>query len=150
VHPLDEVIKEALSSATRAHRNATHVQVKSLIDCSVSAVLLDPQLMHLALLNVMSNALQAMPDGGELNVTARAVRTPDRPWAEITIADTGEGIPAHALGKVFEPFFTSRASGTGLGLAIVKRIVDSHMGQVEVASTPGMGATVAIRLPLQA
>jgi signal transduction histidine kinase len=85
-----------------------------------------------------------MPGGGQLTVATR--RTDHQ--AEVTITDTGPGIPPEEQERIFKTFVTSRADGTGLGLPISQRIVAAHGGQVTVASTPGFGATFTVTVPL--
>ncbi|HYD31923.1 MAG TPA: sensor histidine kinase [Azospirillaceae bacterium] len=98
--------------------------------------------------NLLDNAIQALPSGGRLSVSAQAVRGDGGPAVQLMIADNGEGIPPDALPQIFEPFFTTRSKGTGLGLAIVRRIVRQHGGEVQVESAPGRGTTVRIVLPV--
>jgi signal transduction histidine kinase len=95
-------------------------------------------------LNVVANAVQAMPDGGRLTVRTRA----EGDEAVLEIEDTGTGIPDEVRARIFEPFFTTKASGTGLGLAVVRRIVEGHGGTLEVRSRPGEGTVFGLRLPL--
>jgi signal transduction histidine kinase len=96
-------------------------------------------------LNILVNAWHAMPDGGTLTITAR--ETADR-TVRLSFSDTGMGIPAEVLGRVFEPFYTTKGErGTGLGLAICKQIIDTHQGTMVLESTPGVGTTVIIELP---
>ena len=104
----------------------------------------DVILLRQALMNLLLNAVQAMPDGGTLQVDAR-----DGSEVELRISDSGPGIPQAVLPKIFEPFFTTRADedGTGLGLAIVHAIVTVHGGQIRAESPPGQGATFVIELP---
>jgi len=116
------------------------------------SVRVDPMQMEQTLVEVVSNALDAMPDGGRLTIGAR--REPVEPGGPdgvvIEIVDTGPGIPADTLPRVTEPFFTTRAEGTGLGLAIVKRYVEQNGGRLELVSRPGAGTTVRVRLPAAA
>ncbi|HEX8843279.1 MAG TPA: ATP-binding protein [Pyrinomonadaceae bacterium] len=105
------------------------------------------------LLNLVLNALQAMPDGGRLTIELGRRRAPDRlgrekSWAEVNIRDTGCGISADNLEKIFDPFFTTKHGGTGLGLSISYAIAQQHGGDLEIASHEGDGTTVALRLPL--
>ena len=95
-------------------------------------------------LNVVINALQAMPNGGALGVTVQK----DGDWAEVSVKDTGRGIAEDVLPHVFDPYFTTRPSGVGLGLAIAHRIVQGHQGSLDVESQIGDGTTMIIRLPL--
>lgn len=100
------------------------------------------------LLNILHNAVQAMPDGGTLTVTTRRRVARGTPVLEIAVTDTGVGIDAEARKKLFVPFYTTKASGTGLGLPISQRIVHAHGGELDVVSWKGRGSTFTIRLPL--
>jgi signal transduction histidine kinase len=113
-------------------------------------VRVDPIQLEQALLELVSNALDAMPAGGCLRLGAKAMNG-GAGGAEVVIevADTGAGIPENALASVCEPFFTTRPEGTGLGLAIAKRYVEQNGGRLEIASTPGSGTTARVRLPLR-
>ena len=95
------------------------------------------------LTNLVSNAYEAMADGGILRVSACI----EADEVYITVQDTGPGIAGEALERIFEPFFTTKPSGTGLGLAVVRRIVDAHGGDVRVDSTPGAGTSAQVVLP---
>jgi signal transduction histidine kinase len=103
----------------------------------------DPNQLKQVLLNVLLNALQAMPDGGELRVAA----APRGRSVEIRVADTGSGIPPEHVDRVFDPFFTTRPEGTGLGLSICYGIVERHGGEMEVRSEAGRGTEMVVRLP---
>jgi two-component system NtrC family sensor kinase len=110
---------------------------------------LDPDLLQQALINIALNAIQAMPEGGKFIVETRA----NKPFGnapgsvEIVFSDTGKGISAENLSRIFGPFFTTRQQGTGLGLAITQRIVEQHNGEINVASAPGKGASFTIIFP---
>jgi signal transduction histidine kinase len=93
------------------------------------------------------NAIQAMPGGGVLKVSAALVGEPPRQVIEVRISDTGIGIPKQNLPKLFEPFFTTKEYGGGLGLPIAYRIVEDHGGSIHIESREGVGTTVAVRLP---
>jgi signal transduction histidine kinase len=95
-------------------------------------------------LNLLLNAAQALPAGGRAGVTAEARGDA----AEVVVRDTGRGIPAAALARVFEPFFSTKAEGTGLGLAVARQIAIAHGGDIAIESTEGVGTTVRVRLPL--
>ncbi|WP_243372659.1 ATP-binding protein [Geotalea sp. SG265] len=108
----------------------------------------DPEQIHQVFLNLILNAMEAMGDtAGERHLTIHA-RSADG-MAQITVSDTGAGIPQNKLEQLFDPFFTTRASGGGLGLSIVQTIVLRHGGTVAVESEPGQGASFTVTLPLQ-
>ncbi|MFP5212161.1 MAG: two-component system sensor histidine kinase NtrB [Acidobacteriota bacterium] len=110
----------------------------------------DCDLLYRAFVNLLANAVQAMPEGGRLRLSTGLLNGKHGPpQLEIRIGDTGPGIPAEIRKKIFNPFFTTREKGTGLGLAIVQSIVDSHGGDIEVESKPGEGTTMILRLPLE-
>ena len=105
-----------------------------------------------SLLNLLTNASDAMPKGGRLTVRAKSSSLAGADAAQIDFADTGEGIPAEHLEKIWDPFFTTKPEGrgTGLGLAICRRIVEEHGGAISIASNPGEGTSVQIKLPVTA
>ena len=112
-------------------------------------VYVDPIQVEQALGEIFSNALDAMPEGGSLRI--RGYRQPANGKAGgvvVEITDTGGGIAERILPSVCDPFFTTRAEGTGLGLAIAKRYVAQNGGELNIASTPGVGTTVAVTLPV--
>jgi signal transduction histidine kinase len=110
----------------------------------------DPMQLEQALVEIVSNALDAMPQGGRLRIGASLNGDGAGPAeVSIEIADTGPGIPDQVLPSVCEPFFTTRQDGTGLGLAIAKRYVEQNGGRLEIVSRPG-GTTVRVRLPVAA
>jgi len=96
--------------------------------------------------NLVLNGIQAMPEGGELTVSARNDAAAG--ICEVTVSDTGVGIAAEQLEKIFNPFFTTRSSGTGLGLSVSYGIVKDHDGEISVESAPGRGSSFRVRLPL--
>jgi signal transduction histidine kinase len=110
--------------------------------------------MQQVFLNLVLNAIQAMPEGGTLRVSVRPITSPDweqkfgatGPFVEYSIQDTGPGIPANLVAKIFDPFFSTKTHGTGLGLATVKKIIDGHQGFMSVKSQPGGGTTFFIQL----
>ena len=140
---LQPLIASALDYA-RPRIEAGNVEVCSGV-ADWLTVWADGYMLERAILNVILNAVDAMPAGGRLSVSA----TPDGDGTcvLIRIADSGEGVDPAVQEKVFDPFFTTKDHGTGLGLAIVHRIVEAHDGQITLASSPGEGTTVILSLP---
>jgi hypothetical protein len=110
---------------------------------NASTISADAEILRSVFNNLFLNAVQAMPGGGNLNVTI----SPDEDSVKIEVADTGNGISDENLPKIFEPYFSTKETGTGLGLAIVKRIVDEHQGTIAVKSEEGSGTKFAVKLP---
>jgi two-component system sensor histidine kinase HydH len=106
-------------------------------------LVIDPDRFSQCLLNLYLNAIQAMTEGGRLDVRLIQVQEDS---VDIEIADTGEGIRPESLNQIFDPYFTTKASGTGLGLAIVHKIIEAHNGRIRISSMPGKGTTFTITL----
>jgi signal transduction histidine kinase len=106
-------------------------------------VLADRGQVQQALFNVLKNALEAMDRGGDLTIRARS----EDDWVVLEVSDTGVGIPAEKLTRVFDAYYTTKSDGSGLGLLIVLRILRAHGGRVDLASQPGKGTTVTLRFP---
>lgn len=121
---------------------ATRVKIVAIDTDEVLSV--PPIPLRQALLNLAQNAIQAMPDGGVLTLSAQRMEA----TLQLRMEDTGEGIDEETLLKIFSPFFTTREDGTGLGLAITQRLVERLGGEVKVASQPGSGTCFTICLPL--
>ncbi len=105
---------------------------------------LDPELIKTCILNVILNAFQAMPAGGDLTVSTKASDS----RVSIVIEDTGIGVSKENLPKLFDPFFSTKSTGLGLGLAMTKRVVEEHGGKMDFQSIEGKGSTVTISLPI--
>ena len=103
----------------------------------------DPELLHRALSNLILNAMDAMPDGGTLKLSAH----PKGQTVELRVADTGEGLTPEECERLFTPYYTTKQHGTGLGLAIVQSVIADHAGTITVESHAGHGATFIITLP---
>ena len=102
------------------------------------------------MLNLFLNAIEAMPDGGELSVTGIIERPEHKKtdYLAVKISDTGVGIKKEKLSRIFERYYTTKDTGTGLGLAVVERIISAHNGTLKVDSTEGKGTTFTLYFPL--
>lgn len=120
------------------------IEMRVSIDDNLPQVLMDKRHIKQALLNLIQNAMAAMPEGGTL--TLKAEQTDDE--VRFSVADTGTGIPEELLTKIFEPYFTTKKSGTGLGLTITFKIVKEHAGDISLESKEGAGSTFTIHLPV--
>ncbi|MFP2929146.1 MASE1 domain-containing protein [Pyxidicoccus sp. 3LG] len=146
--PLPPVVEGALEASLRS--GPSGITVARTVDSELPPVAVDAQLLHVALINLFTNAVQAMPSGGTLTTRLEPDTRAGTPHARLTISDTGHGMAPEVKARIFEPFFTTRATGTGLGLAIVRRIVEGHHGEVSVHSTVGQGTTFTVWLPYAA
>ncbi|CAM3283388.1 GAF domain-containing protein [Corallococcus sp. ZKHCc1 1396] len=145
---LPRVLQDSLEAAKAQGATERPVRISSEVEEGMPPVPMDRRLIRQALLNVAVNAIQSMPQGGQVQVKARREAYGGREQLRIDVMDQGPGIPAELLHRVFEPFFTTKAQGTGMGLAVVKRILEDHRGEIAVESVPGRGTTFIFRLPL--
>jgi signal transduction histidine kinase len=127
----------------RPWADQSHVRVTAEAAALALPVYCDPARLQRVLVNLVMNGIQAAGEGGSVHLSAR--RTGG--GVEITVEDSGPGIAAENLARIFNPFFTTRASGTGLGLAICHRIIEAHGGTIRAGNAPGGGARFVIRLP---
>lgn len=121
------------------------IQVETQISKDFPKIIADQQMLKRALSNLVQNAVQAMPKGGKLVVSARCFQEK----IELSVQDTGNGIPEEAKTRIFKPLFTTKSKGQGLGLAVVKRLIEAQEGSVRFESEPGKGAKFIISLPLK-
>jgi signal transduction histidine kinase len=118
------------------------------LDETLPEIVGDPQQLQQVFLNLLLNAADAVPDGGA--ITVRTAHDKEAKTVSVVLRDTGKGIPAELMEKIFQPFFTTKGKGTGLGLAVSKRIVEEHGGGIAVSNNVSGGATFAITLPVKA
>jgi len=137
---IDDLIKESLESCPIPHR----IRLVMKMGKDVPRMKLDKIQMRQALKNLITNAVQAMPQGGDLKISTMV----NKRHLIISVSDTGEGISKKNLEKVFQPLFTTRARGIGLGLAITKRLLTANHGKIEVESREGEGTTFYLKFPL--
>ncbi len=107
---------------------------------------MDPEQMKQAMLNLLLNAIQAMPEGGQL--TLKGQNSKDGQWIHLSIEDSGMGISPEDIDKLFDPFFSTKEGGVGLGLSITHRIIDQHHGKIEVENAPEKGTIFTVWLPI--
>ncbi|MBI4641227.1 MAG: response regulator [Candidatus Tectomicrobia bacterium] len=150
------LIKETVKLLERTFPKTVAIQLQ--LDPGVGNILADPTQIQQVLMNLATNALDAMPDEGTLTITAQPVTLREPPGASLSpgrylslsVQDTGTGMPPEILDRIFEPFFTTKApgKGTGLGLSVVYGIVQNHKGHIQVESALGKGTTFTIYFPL--
>ncbi len=145
-----EVEKEVLDPNVLVERVLNKIEVpenvviKTQLDPSLPAAPFDAGKMEQILTNLLNNAIQALPEGGEVVISTFK----DGGWVCFSVKDTGEGIRPEDLPRIFEPLFTTKAKGIGLGLSIVKLLVDAHHGEIEVFSQVGQGSEFIVKIPL--
>jgi signal transduction histidine kinase len=137
---MEPLVKDTLSK-TRIPQN---VKVSFKVSRPLPTVIIDPAVMRRVFSNLIMNAIQAMPDGGELEIDMHGTDE----FLFIAFKDTGIGIPERNMGKLFNPFFTTKAKGQGLGLPVCKRLVEAQNGWITVESKPGEGSTFTVKLPI--
>ena len=168
VKRVNQIIEQFLFFARPAHLDLQPVQIKDILKdlvllCKETAeqqkillvenvssdlplLKLDRQRIHEALWNLVTNAIQSMPQGGVIELGAKANK--EKTQIVIQVSDTGGGIPAENLGKIFDYYFTTKEKGMGLGLPLAHKIIQGHGGVIEVQSTAGKGTTFRITLPV--
>ncbi len=141
---VDEVIENNLTFlAPEINKNGYEIHKR--FASHIPEMQADPGLLYQAFLNILINAMQAMPEGGAIYIVISA----HKHTLTISFADEGAGIPDEALNKIWEPFFTTKDKGSGLGLPIVKKIIEGHGGIIEIENRPEKGAQVTITLPVE-
>ena len=121
------------------------IEVKKKLSTDVPLVSVNRKNIIIALMQVMTNAVEAMEEGGRLTIITTAA---DNSWVLVEIIDNGRGIAAEDMESIFDPFFTTKMSGAGMGLPLVRKIIDDNHGKIRVESKVGIGTRVAISLPV--
>ncbi|HPF15622.1 MAG: two-component sensor histidine kinase [Planctomycetes bacterium] len=137
------LVREVLDFTAAQHQSAGIV-VHAELPTSLPLVLIDSESIRRVLMNLLVNARQAMPGGGELICQLRR----DGPWAELRLTDTGVGMDEEQLSRCFDLYWSTKRGGTGLGLSTVRRTILEHGGRIGVISEPGRGTSFTIHLPL--
>ena len=151
---LEGDINEVISSAIffiRTQAEKQGIYINEDLEPGMPKINIDPMKMQQVFLNVMLNAVQAMPAGGSLSIVSRIsenIENHYRKNVELSFIDTGKGIPKEQLKKIFDPFFTTKHRGTGLGLSICWNTVKKHGGHIEVNSNSQRGTSITIVLPV--
>ncbi|MGN6718060.1 MAG: two-component system sensor histidine kinase NtrB, partial [Candidatus Binatia bacterium] len=140
---VEEFIRE-VTTLLDAEARAANIRIDLDAEPNLPPVKADRNYLKQLLLNLILNGIQAMPAGGRLSIRADRVKNS----LEISVTDRGIGIKPDQLGKIFDPYFTTKANGSGLGLAIARRIAEAHGGKIDVQSGPGQGACFRVSLPL--
>ena len=139
---LGEIVEE-LTDFFGPMARAGNIEIKSYIPADLPALALNRDMFKQALLNLLLNAQQAMPAGGEITLLARA----DSEGVLFDLIDTGRGMSPEVLAKAFRPFYSTRSGGTGLGLPTTRKIIEAHGGALDVQSEVDRGTKFTIRLP---
>jgi nitrogen fixation/metabolism regulation signal transduction histidine kinase len=140
---INVVVRSVLSVFHAQLQERSQIVVHTVLADALPEISADPDLLHRALQNLVLNAIDAMPEGGEL--TIRTATVCDR--IEIAVSDTGSGLTSEECGRLFTPYYTTKQHGTGLGLAIVQSVVSDHGGKISVESAKEKGTTFRIELP---
>jgi PAS domain S-box-containing protein len=127
--------------------NQSGVRCHTSYDPDTPVASADPRTLERVIVNLISNALEAMSEGGTLSINISRVEGVHEDVIELKVADTGPGIPPDKIDRIFDPFFTTKKDGTGLGLAISRRIMTAHRGTIQVESFPDAGTVFTIHLP---
>jgi signal transduction histidine kinase len=145
---LNEIVQDVLASTTH-FIHTSGVRLDASFHKELPWVSVDSNQMKQVFLNLIHNAVQAMPTGGNLLIRTEMRSKDGREWAVVVIRDSGIGISPNDVDRIFEPFYTTRGTlgGTGLGLSVTYGIVTDHGGTIEVGSQPGEGSTFTVWLP---
>jgi PAS domain S-box-containing protein len=141
---LNTIVEESLQLMQKPLA-ADNVRVVASLDRTLPPILGDATTLHQVLMNLLTNAREAMPEGGEVRLETAPAERPG--WIRLLVADTGSGIPVEEVSKIFDPFFTTKRTGTGLGLSVTYGIIQEHGGTVDVQSRPGEGTTFILSFP---
>ena len=140
---VNDVVRSVLRVFQAQLQEKSQIAVHTELDSQLPEISADPELLHRALSNLVLNAIDAMPQGGDLTLSTDAADE----RIEISVSDTGSGLTEEECGRLFTPYYTSKQHGTGLGLAIVQSVVSDHGGRISVESAKEKGTTFRIELP---
>ncbi|MEM1057870.1 MAG: GAF domain-containing protein [Verrucomicrobiota bacterium] len=140
---------EDIAVLTRHKLQRQDIKLRRRISAATPSIRVDRSQVEQALLNVILNAVEAMPDGGTIRLLTEQRKIEGRHYLALKVRDTGPGMTPEKLEEIFAPFLTTKETGTGIGLAIVRKIVENHQGKVEVKSALGKGTTFALLFPVE-
>jgi PAS domain S-box-containing protein len=144
-----EAVMFLVSPRVKKHNIQIHLDLQK----DLPRMMIDPQQVQQALLNVVLNAVEAMASGGTLSISSKEIVAPGpskkekKPYVSLIISDTGTGVSEEVMAQIFNPFYTTKPAGTGLGLSITQRIIEQHNGRIDIKSESGKGTTFTIELP---
>jgi nitrogen fixation/metabolism regulation signal transduction histidine kinase len=141
---LNDLVRAVLKLVDAQLAASGNIHPEAYLDPTLPSIEADPEQIKRALQNLVLNALDAMPNGGELRLTTRQYNS----TVILEVADSGQGLTQEECARLFTPYYTTKHHGTGLGLAIVQSVVSDHHGTISVESQPGRGATFRIELPI--
>jgi len=145
---LNQIIEDCLFSLNEEIKDKK-IEVTKELTQDIPPIQCDIDQIKQAFLNLITNAIQAMKDGGQLTLRTYISYEVDQVQIVSEVEDTGGGIPIEILHNIFNPFFTTKDFGTGLGLAITHRIISNHHGTIEVKNIPGSGCSFVVKIPVR-
>lgn len=146
---LNEIVVQALE-LYHEEMEKNNVEFDATLKERMPRIQADAELLHRVFSNILLNAIQAMPQGGKLNISTQRTSLADKNGAlQVAVQDTGFGMDEETVRRLFDPFFTTKEKGTGLGMANAKKIVEEHRGRIDVRSGPGKGTLVRVTFPVE-
>ncbi|MFY9561228.1 MAG: ATP-binding protein [Terriglobales bacterium] len=140
---LNDVVRSVLRVFQAQLNEKSQITIRTELESELPVIAADPELLHRALSNLIANAIDALPQGGEIIVQTKSFGN----RVELSVSDTGSGLTQEECARLFTPYYTTKQHGTGLGLAIVQSVVSDHGGKISVESTKEKGTTFRIDLP---
>ena len=146
---LNEIVVQTLE-LYREEMEKNKVEFDATLKERMPRIQADAELLHRVFSNILLNAIQAMPQGGKVNISTQRTSLADKNGAlQVAVQDTGFGMDEETVRRLFDPFFTTKEKGTGLGMANAKKIVEEHKGRIDVRSGPGKGTEVRVTFPVE-
>jgi signal transduction histidine kinase len=154
---LADVVRDAISLAD-SHVPKGGVRISVTLSDEVRPIQGDPHQLRQLFTNLLTNAFEALGGSGEVHINGTSLEMeeesvpgvePAGPMIQVTVSDTGPGVPPEVMDRIFSPFFTTKPQGSGLGLAIVRKIIDAHDGRIDIGARQGGGTTFRVTLPVK-